>query len=113
MGGITVNFIYWWNIIRGIFHISEFNMTGSISLGPGEHEVVIDTTFENPSQIYVSCEEPDNGGITTCMGNLNWVAARPLSEGFILYAKIVTDSANINYVVKYDASVPIKETDKL
>ncbi len=113
MSGVTANFIYWWNIIRGIFRIGEFNITGSISLGPGEHEVIIDTTLPNPSSIFTQLEEPDNGGITTCMGNLNWIATRPLEQGFILYARIVTDSCNINYVVKYDAATPIKETDKL
>lgn len=111
MSGVTANFIYWWNIIKGIFRIGEFNITGSISLGPGENEVVIDTTFPNPSAVFIQCEEPDNGGITTCMGNLNWIAARPLEQGFILYANIVTDSCTVNYVVKYDSSTPIKPTD--
>lgn len=111
MGGITVNFVYWWHIIRKMFRIGEFNVTGSISLGPGDHEISIDTTFPHPAEILLSCEEPESG-ITTCMGNLNWVAARPSAQGFILYARIATESCRINYVVRYDASTPIKPKDK-
>jgi len=102
MGGVFHNMQWWWDYFKQLFHIKTFYITGSITLAAGEQQVGIPSDLPNPVRVYLSVEEPDDGGITTCLGDLNWVAARLLPNGFLLYADIKSDSCTINYVIEYD-----------
>lgn len=103
MGGVVRGFDWWWNFIRSMFHIGNYYITGSITLGPGLQEVQIPTEYPNPTSVFISCDEPD-GAITTCIGDLNWVACRVLTQGFVLYANIQSNTCTVNYYVRYDAT---------
>jgi len=104
MGGVSQSWIYWWNIFKSLFHVNEFNLTGSITLGPGEHQITIGTEFGDPSEVFLSVQEPNNG-VPTCVGDLNWVAARLTGTGFILFANIKSNSATVHYIIKYNRMI--------
>jgi len=110
MGGISRGFDWWWSFIKNLFQIGEFNVTGSIVLGPGVQEIVIGTDFPNPTAVFVGMSEP-NDAVTTCLGDLNWVAARLVDHGFILYANITSSSCRVDYIVKYDTNTTTPQAD--
>ncbi len=100
MGGIIRSLDSWWRYFKKLFHIKNYYVSGSITLSPGFHEIDIPTEFDDPVRVYLNVEEPDDG-VTTCVGNLNWVAAKINVQGFTLFADVKSSSCLINYVVEY------------
>jgi hypothetical protein len=103
MSGITHSIGWWWSYFQSLFNIQTFTVTGSITLAAGNYELSVPTEFPNPINVFLSISEPPNG-ITTCIGDLNWVAATLAENGFVLYANIASNSCDISYVVQYDAA---------
>lgn len=101
MSGVIQGFGYWWELFRSLFDIGDYNiMGGNIVVGPGLQEIEIMVDVPNPVAVYLSASEPTDS-VTTCVGDLNWVAARMIPGGFVLYANIASSSCTINYVVQY------------
>lgn len=93
---------WWWRYFKRIYKINDYSVEGNLTLNAGEHEVHVSSKLPNPHKIYVSLEEPDDGQ-TTCLGNLNYVSVRLMTNGFILYANIKTTSCKIDYIIEYDS----------
>ncbi len=74
---------------------------GSIILCPGFHKLGVGTC-KNPVAVYLDVQEPCDG-VTTCVGNLNWVVAKlhPCGQFFTIFADIKTESCTVNYIVEY------------
>ena len=104
MGGVFHSIEWWWRYFKSLFDISAFSVSGTITLAAGTHEIEVRTKLPHPDCVFLCASEPDNA-ITTCVGDLNWVAARMTSHGFILFANIKSNTCDIDYIVKYNADV--------
>lgn len=102
MSGIIKSMDWWWEYFRNLFHIKNYYVSGTITVGSGYHEIDVLTDFENPTAVFLSTEEPDNS-IATCAGDLNWTAARIHDKGFFLFADIKSNCCIVKYVVEYDS----------
>lgn len=69
---------------------------GSISLGYGDHEIMIPVDGGIVEQVSLTIEEP-TCTIPVCMGNINLAGASVCenADGFVLYAQIRTTTAVI------------------
>jgi hypothetical protein len=105
MSGIIQSWIYWWNLLRNLFNVGRFSITGTFILGPGIHEISVPVDFPNPQEVFLSATETDGncggGGVATCIGDLNWVASRMLVDNFVLYANITSASCTVDYIITY------------
>jgi len=74
---------------------------GRIILSHGFHKVGIGTC-SHPLAVYLDVQEPCDG-VTTCVGNLNWVASKlhPCAKEFTIFADIKTNCCTIDYIVEY------------
>lgn len=109
MGQVIRSLEWWWDYFRKLFNIRSFSIDGTITLAAGKQEISVSTYLRDPKRVFVSVEEPSDA-VTTCVGDLNFVAARVVENGFVIYADIKSDSCDISYFVEYDTgrSKPIK-----
>lgn len=71
---------------------------GTIVFSTGDHEIVVETNSD-PKEVYLSTSEPCDS-IPTCAGDLNWTAARIIPGGFIINAKIKSNSCIVKYLLR-------------
>ncbi len=102
MGGIIRSLGWWWNYFKDLFHIKNYYISGSITLSAGFHQIEIPTDFEDPVRVFLNVQEPEDE-IPTCVGHLNWVAAKIQVHGFTLFADVKTESCVVKYVVEYSS----------
>lgn len=69
---------------------------GCITLNQGTHEVTIKTNSV-PQEVFASIVAV---GTPVCGGGINMVGTQLLPDGFILYANIVSNSAEVCYIVQ-------------
>ncbi len=100
---------WWWEFFKSLFKVEEFVVDGDITLGPGDHEIDVSTTFPDPKRIWLSVDEPEE--VPTCVGNLNWVAAKLGHRGFVLYAQIKSNACKIRYKAFYDTAPDDEDMD--
>lgn len=89
-------FCYW---VKGLFK-KKFKK-GKIILSPGSHKIGIGTDC-CPKAVYLDVQEPCDG-ITTCVGDLNWVVAKldKCRNEFTIFAEVKSRSCTVNYIVEY------------
>jgi hypothetical protein len=69
---------------------------GSISLNQGHHEVAVSTSVV-PSVVFLAVSPL---GTPVCVGDIDMVGYSLLPDGFILYADIKSNSAEVCYYVQ-------------
>jgi len=69
---------------------------GQITLNQGRHEIVIETEVE-PKEVFLSVSGNCD---PVCVGDINMIGYALIGSGFILYADITSNTAEISYIVR-------------
>lgn len=93
---------FWWDLFRDKFLHTNVKR-GNISIGHGDHEITI-PIHEKIRRVSLSVEEPP-GSMPVCMGDINLVGAKVSHKGFVLYARIRTNTAIVGWIVETDEPI--------
>ncbi len=102
MGGVFRSWRWWWDTLRKLF-LDKRIIRGSMSLGYGDHQIVIPVEG-TPLEVSLSLEEPEDANLV-CMGNINLGGAKLLPDGFILYASVRSNTCIVRWIVELDDMV--------
>ena len=102
MGGVFKSWKWWWNTLRKFF-LDKRVVRGQMSLGYGDHQIVVPVNGK-PLAVSLSLEEPDDANLV-CMGNINLGGAKVIPDGFILYARIQSNTCIVRWLVELDGLV--------
>jgi hypothetical protein len=72
------------------------NIDGCITLNQGNHEITV-ATDSAPTAVFLSVSPI---GTPVCSGNIDMVGYSLLPTGFVLYANIMSNSAEVCYIVE-------------
>lgn len=82
------------NRYHSIFNVIESIQEGSIILPAGTHAVEIKTRKE-PVDVVISLA--DNDGMSVCNGDIDRIGYSILTDGFVLYADVVSDTLQVKW----------------
>ena len=69
--------------------------------------MMIPVKKKNPTRVFLATEET---GTPSCVGDVNWVSSQMVEDGFILYAKIKSNSCKVKYLVEHECN-PYEESE--
>ena len=113
MGGVSHTVAWWWDFFKRLFGINDYFVRGFISLANGRHEVQIQTDPLNgkPYKVYIWVSEP-TPGVCVCLGDVNLVGSTIVPDGFVLYADIKSNVADVYWLIEYDSNPIDTDTGK-
>jgi hypothetical protein len=109
MGGVFRSWQWWLKTFRNLF-LDKQIIRGEMSLGFGDHEIHIPIPDFVPGMVSVSLEEPEDATIC-CMGNINLGGTKLLPDGFILYARIQSNTCIVRWIVESCESMGKEELE--
>jgi len=77
-------------------HKCDNAVDGCITLNQGHHEITVVTEI-SPEQVYLSVSPI---GAPVCNGDIDMVGYSLLPDGFVLYADIKSNSAEVCYIIE-------------
>jgi hypothetical protein len=99
MGGLTHDYLWWWNFFKEyLFAMHQFQK-GTIVLPHGQNEIFVPTEpGKQVTQVYLSSGEK---GVPVCVGDVDLMSALVVDEGFIIYADIKSEYCQVLYLWTY------------